>query len=362
MKKITCFISSLASGGAEHQMAILASLLSDHSLDVTLVTCLDEPDGYDVSPMVKRVKLRSRKGHWGPALESFKYFLQVKTDCIISFRERMNLVVLISALFRKKIKVIAGERNLTVGPPSWTGKINQLLLYNRADHIVTNSYSQASYLRNLRKKWENKVCTIINYTDLDVYKPSPEPESDQILIIGVFARFSPQKNCTRFIQMTSLLKKQTSKKFKVIWLGHRLGEANELYYNSFIENLRRYDVEDVIEVHEPVRNVNEWMSRFHAICLPSLFEGFSNSISEGICSGKPMLVSNVSDNCLMVKDSFNGFTFNPLSIEEMLSAFIRFFGLNKKERETMGRNSRLLAEQLFDKRRFVGDYLKLIEG
>ena len=362
MKKVSCYISSLASGGAEHQMAILANLLSDHSLDVTLVTCLDEPDGYYLSPRVKRVTLPARKGHWGPALESFKYFFRVKTDCIISFRERMNFVVLLSVLFRKKVKVIAGERSLTIGSPSTIGKINQLFLYNRADHIVTNSFSQAQYLRSLHKRWENKVCTITNYTDLDVYRPSPEPESDQVLMIGVFARFSPHKNCTRFIQMASLLKKQTSKQFKVIWLGHRLGNKNEEYFKSFVENLLHYDVADIIEVHDPVKNVNEWMKRFHAICLPSLFEGFSNSISEGICSGKPMLVSNVSDNCLMVKDSFNGFTFDPLSIEDMLAAFLRFFSLNKAEREDMGRNSRMLAEQLFDKERFVGDYIKLIEG
>ena len=343
-------------------MVNLANLLSERGYDVTMVTSLDEPDCYALSPAVHRIMLKPRKGLLGAGWESLRFFIGHKADCIISFRERMNLVVLLSSYFRKKVKTIAGERNFTVGSPTMEGKLNLSLLYNRADYIVANSYSQARFLQGLNKPWRDKVRTIINYTDLDEYQPSPEPENDDVLMIGVFARFSPQKNCTRFIQMVSSLKKKKVRRFKVVWFGHRFGAVNEQFYNTFQENLRLYDVGDIIEVHDPVTNVNEWMTHFHALCLPSLFEGFSNSISEGICAGKPMLVSNVSDNCLMVKDSFNGFTFDPLSIEDMLAAFLRFFSLNKAEREDMGRNSRMLAEQLFDKERFVGDYIKLIEG
>lgn len=342
-------------------MTILANLLCELGYDVTLVTCLDEPDCYVLSPSVHRIRLVPRKGLFGAGMESLLFFAKHKTDCIISFRERMNFVVLLSSYIQKKVRIIAGERNLTVGAPTMVGKINHALLYNKADYIVANSYSQKRFLQGLHKRWANKVRTIINYTDLNLYKPMPEPDSDEILRIGVFARFSPQKNCSRFIQMVSSLKETHVRKFKVVWFGHHFGAANEAFFNVFMDNLHLYDVEDVIEVHDPVKNVNEWMGSFHAICLPSLFEGFSNSISEGICSGKPMLVSNVSDNCLMVKDSYNGFTFDPHSIDEMLAAFLRFFSLNKAEREVMGRNSRMLAEQLFDKDRFVGDYMKLIE-
>ena len=58
MKHILCYISSLASGGAEHQMLILAELLKEKGYDVTLVTCFDYPDHYTPSPDLKVVRLK----------------------------------------------------------------------------------------------------------------------------------------------------------------------------------------------------------------------------------------------------------------------------------------------------------------
>jgi glycosyltransferase involved in cell wall biosynthesis len=95
--------------------------------------------------------------------------------------------------------------------------------------------------------------------------------------------------------------------------------------------------------------------------LPSLFEGFSNSIAEGICCGKPMLVSDVSDNRIMVHDHENGFLFDPNDVDSIVDAFIRFFSLDTSEMTMMGHKSREIAESLFDKEAFIESYINLIE-
>ena len=98
------------------------------------------------------------------------------------------------------------------------------------------------------------------------------------------------------------------------------------------------------------------------MCLPSLHEGFSNSISEYICCGRPVICSDVSDNSVMVHDGENGFLFDPLNVESIMEAFVRYFDISFEQRDKMGVRSREIAESLFDKDKFIESYIKLIEA
>lgn len=176
MKKyITCFIASMAGGGAEHQMAFLTEMLAEKGYDVTLVTYNGVPDFYNVDDCVKRVELSVKGNKLKKWYSIYKFFKRHKTDCIISFREQMNFILLLAVLF-KKVKVIVGERNTTIGSPTKYGWINIHYLYSRAAYIVPNSYTQKKYIDNHNKSLAEKTITIINYTDLDVFKQTELPE------------------------------------------------------------------------------------------------------------------------------------------------------------------------------------------
>ena len=119
---------------------------------------------------------------------------------------------------------------------------------------------------------------------------------------------------------------------------------------------------DVLKLYPAVKNPALLMGNYHAVCLASLYEGFSNSIAEGICSGKPMLVSNVSDNSIMVHHGENGFLFTPELTDSIVDAFMKFFSLSHDEMCLMARRSREIAEELFDKKKFIQQYIDLIES
>lgn len=358
-KKITCFISSLASGGAEHQLAILANLLCEKGYEVEFVTCLNDKDFYKLNPKIKRINIETNDSNLISGIKMIQYFRTVKTDVIISFRERMNLVAILGSLGRN-IKIIAGERNLTVGSPTIVGRLNQHFAYYFSDYIVANSISQEIYLKNLKKKWCDKVSSIINYTDLSSFNFANAP-TGPVIKIGVFARFSPQKNCLKFIEMLHSISSEANKKFEIHWFGQRVGKFNETYYNQVVKAIDNYKLNDLLILHNAVDNVAEKMKEFHAIALPSIYEGFSNSISEGICCGKPMLVSDVSDNSIMVKNGVNGFLFDPNDIESMSNAFHSFLKLSNDQMLDMSKNSRIIAERLFDADNYVNSYIELIE-
>lgn len=361
MKKITFFICTLSSGGAEHQMSILANFLSDKGYRIEIVTFGDEDDHYQLRPNIVRTRLAEKKPSWRKALAIFFFFLTVKTDCIISFSQRANALMLPAMFFRPKVTVIAGERNFTVGPSDGIERVLFCLLYKRANWIVPNSYSQGDYITQKRPKLKNRIKVITNYTDLEEYQFKPLKSSGK-LKIGVFCRYAPQKNYSRFLRVIAKLKTEGYQDYEVHWYGNiqKLGNSNPDFvaFNTFVEE---YELESIVITHNSTKNVPNILPLYDVLCLPSLFEGFSNSLSEYICCGRPVLASDVSDNHLMVHNGENGFLFNPEDEESIADAIRKILALTNEERELMGATSRRIAESLFNKETFIEAYTRLIE-
>lgn len=364
MKRIILFINNLGSGGAEHQLVYLANGLQEKGYDVTIATYGDVPDHYEYNSLVKRHKIAEGKNNIIKMLSIWKYFFTVKADWIMGFGQRDSCFILQATWFRskKKIHIIASDRNTTIGNPS---KIEWFLLnflYRRCDYIVPNSYSQRKHITKIKPQYKAKTITITNYTDLTTYKATPLPNG-RVVRIGVFGRYNKQKNCLRFVEAVRHLKSKTNISFIVEWYGNQKIKDNiNPVYLAMNEKVNKYGLQDTICLKDQTKNVSNEMVRFDAICLPSLWEGFSNSVSEGICCGKPMLVSNVSDNGIMVKNGVNGFLFDPLDVNSIANAFVKYFSLSDKEKKKMSEESRKRAEELFNYEHFINSYIALIES
>lgn len=364
MKSIVFFGGSLVSGGAEHQCAQLMNMLIDKGYVVTYAAIGDAPDHYYVNPKVKRVWLGAGKSSKRKILEVAKYMLTLKADVVVAFSQRMSTLSLFPLLLRPGIKVISSERNFTIGTPD---RFEQILtktgIYRRANFIVPNNYSQGRYLAGKMPSIAKKIRVITNYTEVDTYKPTPIPNND-VTRIGIFCRFEKQKNFHRFIDMLGNLKKEGVPKFHIDWYGNHCfkTESQREYFEAGLRKIHEYGVEGYITIHEPTRDVAKLIPTFDAMCLPSLHEGFSNSISEYICCGRPVICSDVSDNSIMVREGENGFLFNPLDIDDMSRVFANFLNTTPEQKSCMGKKSREIAESLFDKEIFVQKYIELIES
>lgn len=362
-KTITCILGSLASGGAEHQMSMLSKMLYDKGYALTIATFNDLPDHYTIYKQIKRVRIAYGKSSVVKALAIMKYVLFVRTNCIISFGPMLNVYVLTALLLRPHLKVICGERNCIFGKPSIFHKILFHGLYKRASYIVPNSFTQGRYIQEKMPSMKNRIVTIINYTDTNRYLPAPMPVN-QVIRIGVFCRFEKQKNFVGFIEMLRQLKASSEVQFTVDWYGNHqfMSDGQNKYYEEGKKKIEEYGLNDIFVIHSATKDVAQLIPTFHVLCLPSLYEGFSNSISEYICCGRPVVCSDVSDNSQMVHEGENGFLFNPQSIDEMENAFLKFFSLTSKQKEEMGRQSRKIAEELFDREKFIESYINLIES
>ena len=229
--------------------------------------------------------------------------------------------------------------------------------YRFVDYIVPNSYAQRNFLVSLRPEWNDRIITITNYTDITKYAATPLPCND-IIRIGIFGRYSPDKNCMNVARMVLLLKNKVDKKFVIDWYGHN----NTDYYRQVMQYVQDNDLQEYIHFNGFCKDVEGMMPHLDIIALPSKYEGFSNSIAEGICCGKPILASDIADNRTMVHDTVNGFLFSPDDIEEMADKFSEMISMSSEQRQDMGNESRSIAESIFKKEEFVNKYVELIDA
>jgi glycosyltransferase involved in cell wall biosynthesis len=364
MKRIVFLSASITSGGAEHQMTILMDQLVRRGYDVTLASFGDDPDHYPINKAVHRVHLAPRKSTFAKVMAVQKYLLTAKMDVEFAFSQRMSVLSLFILLLRPRVKVISGERNYTIGRAT---KFERILLktgiYRRANYIVPNSYSQGRYLASIKPYLKKKIHVITNYTDINEYLSSPLPHNDAIRI-GIFCRFEKQKNFVKFVRALAILKDTATQPFHIDWYGnHTFKNPTQIcYFEEGLSLINKHELQNLITIHDPTNKVAELIPSFDALCLPSLFEGFSNSISEYICCGRPVVCSDVSDNSVMVHDGENGFLFDPENTDDIVKAFNSFFSLTLKERTQMAARSREIAESLFDKEKFISSYMDLIEN
>lgn len=362
--KIVLFINGLSSGGAEHQLCELANGLAEQGQDVTITTFSDIEDHYHYSPLVKRNHIGKGKSNKRKLFQIWRYFLGLKTDWVISFGQRMNVLCLLPLLFRsrKKIHVIAGERNTTVGKPSRQEKWLLNLLYRRVDYIVPNSNAQRLHILSLKPNYADKLVVITNYTDTSVYEATPLPNGETIRI-GVLGRYDHQKNRLRFVEAIKKVKSVANKDFVVEWYGNQKFKdtSDNPLYLEMKQKVEEEGLEKVIHLCNHTKDVPTVMKRFDAFCLPSLWEGFSNALSEALCCGKPCIVSDVGDNAVMVEDGVNGYVFDPKDVNAIADAILRFLFLTADQRQTMGDESRKKAMELFNLNKFINSYITLID-
>ena len=359
-KKILCLIPSLGTGGAERQMVELIKCLNENNIQPYVLTYYGKEKDYEDDFNINRIVVSEPNFIW-KYVKIIREAIKVKPDVIISYGGIPNMVSILISMLSKKIRIVVSERNTSQN--YGLSEKFRFNLYRFADIIVPNSISQTDFIKEHAGYLDHKLRTITNYTDINSFSLQRKERKD-ILKIGIFARYHPQKNILLFLKAVH----EVSVKYPNVeyhWFGQNFLDQNgnptkhSEYYISCKEARDSLGLENVY-FHDFSKNVREEFKNFDAICLPSLYEGFSNILSEAICCGKLILASAVCDNVLFVKDGENGYSFNPKSIDSMTSAIEKMILLNDQQVIEFQNRSRAIAETLFSKERFINSYLKVL--
>jgi sugar transferase (PEP-CTERM/EpsH1 system associated) len=216
-------------------------------------------------------------------------------------------------------KVVHGEHGREANDPDGLNKKRNFL--RRALGPFVNRYIAVSrdleqWLVNVVGIKKNKVATIINGVDTDVFIPAENKSKSKIalgllpeeIIIGAVGRLDPVKDYTTLINAFASLY-NSYKNIKLMIVGNGPEE------NNLRKCVEHAGIKDRVSFLGRKDNIHELLRAMDIFVLPSLAEGISNTILEAFASGLPVIATNVGGNPELIKDKYTGFLFLPGDVD-----------------------------------------------
>lgn len=358
MKRILLITENLGSGGAERQICGLAVMLRRSGYACRLITYVKN-QFYEPYLLQHGVDYEFVPELWNNTTRVFraaKYVRDYKADAVISYLPSVNVTMCLAKLFFRA-KLIVSERNNNVGI-SFKDRM-QFNVYRIADAIVPNSQSQGKFIQNNFPFLRTKVHPIINFVDTERFSPTVEHSNNNVLRIVTVARYVPQKNILKYLEVIAKAK-NCGLAIHFDWYG-KIDISNE-YYMQVEQKLQSLNIADYVTLHDSRQDVEQVYRQADVFCLPSLYEGYPNVIVEAMSSGLPIICSNRYENPYIVKDNVNGFLFNPEDINDIFDVIKRIVSLSTDERAKMGMVNRQICLERNSEEQFLHSYLELIEN
>lgn len=102
--------------------------------------------------------------------------------------------------------------------------------------------------------------------------------------------------------------------------------------------------------------------KYHLLILPRPLSpqtryGFSTKLAEYLVSGVPVLVTDVSDNAIYIKDNYNGFIISPGSSSGMAAKIIEIIENYNRNSRMIARNAYKTAQEIFDYKLYTHTFI-----
>lgn len=356
--KVLCLIDSLGSGGAQRQLAGLATLLKEKGYELLVVYYHDEHffSSFLESKGVKYEYVAGANHAGKKFIGVWRIIKSFAPDTVISYLGGANMLACLIRMTGKRFRLIVSERSLTRGL-DWKTRL-KFFLYRFSDYVVPNSHSENTFITKHFPVLRSKLVTITNFVDTDRFTPccasSHGGKTLHVLCVGTIREV---KNTLRFIAAVGQVVKKGND-IQVAWFGRPLEEN---YYQECLQEIEKLCLRDVFHFYPPTTDILREYQKADLFCIPSLYEGFPNVLCEAMTCGLPVIAGDVSDNACILGAENADFLFNPYSIEEIAACIIRFQDLSVEERVRVGKGNRKKALARFSKERFVTQYIQLIK-
>lgn len=354
--KLIFVTENLGSGGAERQLTGLAALLSAKGHDCMVVTWVDKNfyASYLAENNVKHILLRP-KGRFDRVRKLASIFRRERPDAVISFLPMANETAALASLLAP-VKLIVSERSFTTNW-GWRRRLTNLL-YRRAAYVVANSNNEAQNIRTHCPKLASRTLAIPNYVDIERFSmtvPRVRDEGRPISFVGV-GRVIPSKNILNLLKALAKVKEQGIN-FTFDWYGDTY---NKPYLEEVKQLIKDLHIDDIFVLRGESNAIEEAYRQADVMCMPSTLEGYPNVMVEAMASGLPVVVSNVCEHPHIIKESINGFLFDPYDVDAIASAMIKAVNLSPQEATVMSQANRRKVIENNSIESFCEKYLELV--
>lgn len=190
----------------------------------------------------------------------------------------------------------------------------------------------------------SKVFVLPNFIDISKYKISRR----QGEFFTYFGRLSKEKGVDLLIEVAANLSEE---KFYIIGDGPAKKDLKAVITKKKLKNVT---LKGWLQDNE----LKKVLARSRAVLVPSLWpENCPYVALEALALGKPLITSRIGGLPEIIKDGFNGYTFQPGNIDDLIDKIRRFVKQDKIEYLNLSRNARYTAKYQFNREKY---YKKLL--
>ena len=355
--KILFITGSLNQGGAEYQMLELVKLFQDRGHEVQLFAITDY-DHYKPFILKYKIPYTHLFNHQSKLKRIWLTSRKIKNfqpDLIFSYLKVVGKVTVIAKLLSGvKCKVIVGERTADIQPLKDKFHFN---LMRVANAITVNSMSKLEYLQENFEGIKKKSYFFPNILDISQIPLLEKSYKLNFLHLGFIGRISSEKNIIQMIQAVAMLNlKNIPVHFSIY------GDARSPSYLEEVKALiRTEELKETVILMGKTNDILEVYRQIDLLILISDYEGFSNVISEALCSGLPIITSDIPENKYLVENHKNGFIVNHKEPESIASGIEKYMNLSVSEKRKMSLENRKKTEAIFDRELLYKNYMDLIK-
>lgn len=328
--KIVHIITCLDDGGAE---AVLFRLIQSLPHDIHIVVSLSGLGKY--GDMLRRIGTEVIDLDMTTFTRKFSAFFRlaglirsISPDAIQTWMYHADFVGGVAARMTGFRNIAWGLHNSMVAasdnslPRFALIRLNALLSHVIPEWVV--SCSQAALLAHQGIGYSSrKLVFIPNGYPVDTFRPDRKTRMqtraefgvvDGEVLLGMVARFDPQKDHLNLLNALAILKQ--SKSFKCLLVGKGLDQDSQLRPEILSRGLCDYVL--LVGQRGDISNV---MNALDIFCLSSAFsEAFPNVLCEAMACCTPCVTTDVGDSALIVGDT--GWVVPPRSPERLAAALV----------------------------------------
>ena len=218
------------------------------------------------------------------------------------------------------------------------------------DGLVCISTNIENYFNKYNKN-TTRIPVLTNTIESSFYKSPIYKDGEKFIICFTGMIGLKKEGFDIFYRALSIVKSD----FKNFVL-HLFGPISKNEKKLLLNDLPlQYGIKENIVYHGIVEQseIMGKMRESHLLIIPRPLNlqtkyGFSTKLSEYLISGVPVLVTDVSDNSLYIKDGYNGFIVKPGDYKEMAKKIIFIITNYNKLKNTIGKNAYNSAKENFN--------------